>query len=123
MAYLETLREILPGGTAGKLSARLPDGLTGYLEGGDGGEEFSVWEFYERFAQKAGIGPGQATRYARYAGGVVGEVMTDEELEAAREELPPEYWELSERVLPDPNYHGSIERVPDSLDSSDAPVT
>ena len=50
-------------------------------------------------------------------------MMTDEELEAARGELPPEYWELAERVLPDPNYHGTVERVPDSLRPSDAPAT
>ena len=39
-----------------------------------------------------------------------------------REELPPEYWELSERVLADPHYYGSFERRPDSLGASDAPI-
>ena len=87
-AYLETLRELLPEDTTGKLATRLPNELAGHLEGGDESEEFSVWEFYERFAQKAGIGPEHATRYA---GGVMGEVMTDEELEAARGGLPPEH--------------------------------
>jgi hypothetical protein len=41
--------------------------------------------------------------------------MPEEELEAMREELSPEYWELSERVLADPHYYGSFERRPDSL--------
>jgi hypothetical protein len=43
-----------------------------------------------------------ATRYARHVGDVLGDAVPEEELEAMREELPPEYWELSERVLADP---------------------
>lgn len=39
-----------------------------------------------------------------------------------REELPHEYWELSEYVLEDPHYYGSFERRPASLGPSGAPV-
>ncbi len=48
--------------------------------------------------------------------------MPEDELDPTREELPPEYWELAERVLPDPNYHGSIEHRPSSLEPSYSPV-
>ena len=89
---------------------------------GDGeGEEFDVWEFYERFAQEAGIAPEMATRYARHVGDVLGDAVPEEELEAMREELLPDYWELSERVLPDPHRYRSFEQRPDSRPST-APV-
>jgi hypothetical protein len=76
-----------------------------------GGAEFSVWEFYKRFAQEAGIAPTYATRYARHVGSVLGDAVPERELDAAREELPPEYWELAERVLTAPHYQGSFERI------------
>jgi uncharacterized protein (DUF2267 family) len=110
-AYLEVLRERLSGERYDGLAAHLPNELATYLEGNDAGEEFSVWEFYERLAQKAGIAPTHATRYARYVGNVLGDAVPESELDAAREELPPEYWELAERVLTDPYYYGSFQRI------------
>ena len=62
-----------------------------------------------------------AISYARHVGDVLGDTVPEEELEAMREELPPDYWELSERVLPDPHRYGSFEQRPDSLPSA-APV-
>ncbi len=79
-------------------------------------------EFHERFAQKAGIAPEMATRYARHVGDVLGDAIPEEELEAVREELPLEYWELSERVLPGPHRYGAFEHRSDSLGPSDAPI-
>jgi hypothetical protein len=81
-----------------------------------------VWEFYERLAHKAGIAPEQATRHARHVGSVLGDAVPEDELEAAREVLTSEYWELAERVLPDPHYHRSIEQHPSSLGPSGSPV-
>ncbi len=117
-AYLETLRERLSGERPGSLAAHLPEELAAHLEGDGEGEEFAVWEFHERFAQKAGIAPEMATRYARHVGDVLGDAVPEEELEAMREELPPEYWELSERVLTDPHRYGSFKRSPDSPPSA-----
>ncbi len=74
-----------------------------------------MWEFQERFARKAGIAPEMATRYARHIGDVLSDAIPEEELEAVREELPSEYWELSERVLANPHRHGVFEHRPDSL--------
>ena len=118
-AYLETLRERLSGERPGKLTAHLPEELAACLEGD--GAEFDVWEFYERFAQKAGIIPEMATRYARHVGDVLGDAVPEEVLDAMREELPPDYWELSEHVLPDLHRYGSYAQRPDSLPSV-APV-
>ena len=65
-SYLEILRERLSGEKSDRLAAHLPEELAGHLEGGGGGGKFSVCEFYERFAQRAGIAPEEATRYARH---------------------------------------------------------
>ncbi len=122
-AYLETLRERLSGDRPKELASHLPGELAAHLEGEGGGEGFSVWEFYERLSQKAGLAPEHAARYARHVGNVLGGAVPKDELEAVREELSPEYWELAERVLPDPHYYGSFERRPDSLGGPDAPVS
>ena len=67
-SYLEILRERLSGEKSDRLAAHLPEELAGHLEGGGGGGKFSVCEFYERFAQRAGIAPEEATRHARHIG-------------------------------------------------------
>ena len=120
-AYLETLRERLSGDRPGNLAAHLPEELAARLEGDGEDKEFGVWEFHERFAQKGGIAPEMAARYARHVGDVLGDAVPEEELEALREDLPPDYWELSERVLADSHRYGSFERRPDSLPPA-APV-
>jgi len=48
---------------------------------------------------------------AAHVGGVLGDVMPQAELAAACEELPREYWELAERVLPSPHHDDSLEKV------------
>ncbi len=88
-AYLETLRERLSGDLPGRLAACLPGELAYCLEGEGGGEEYPVWEFHERLAQRAGIAPEHATRYARHVGSVLGDAVPEDELDAAREDLPP----------------------------------
>ncbi len=78
---------------------------------GQRGWGLSVQEFHERLALKAGIAPTQAARYARQVGGVLANALPRTELVAARDELPGEYVEVAERVLPDPRRDGSLERV------------
>lgn len=53
---------------------------------------------------------------------MLGVAVPEKDLASVREELDPEYWELSERVFPDPQYNGSYEQRPDSLKSPDAPI-
>ncbi len=60
------------------------------------------------------MAPTHAARYARQVGSVLADAVPTGELAAAREELPHEYWELAERVLPDPRRrrrHGSFAKV------------
>ena len=64
----------------------------------------SVWQFYERLSQKAGMVHEPAIRYAWHVGNMLGDAVPEEEVEAACEELSPEYRELSQRVLTDPHY-------------------
>ena len=110
-AYMETLGERLSDETCAALAVHLPNGLAASLLWGGRDGPFSVWEFHERLARKAGIAPTHAARYARHVGSVLGEAVPTEELAAAREELPREYWKLAERVLPDPNRQEAVEKV------------
>ena len=105
--YMEALRERLPEGVRRRLAVYLPDELAKRLEGEGEGEEFSVWEFYERLSQKASLSLEHSTRYARHVGNVLSVAVPEEDLATLRKELDPEYWELSERVLPDPQYYGT----------------
>ena len=101
-SYLEILRERLSGEKSDRLAAHLPEELAGHLEGGSGGGKFSVCEFYERFAQRAGIAPEEATRYARHIGDALSGALPQEELGAMREELPPStgsYQSACSRIL------------------------
>ena len=110
-AYMEALGERLSDEACAGLASQLPDRLAARVLWGDGDVEFSVWEFHERLARKAGIAPTHAARYARQVGSVLADTVPRAELAAARDELPREYWELAERVLPDPQRDGSLERV------------
>jgi len=64
----------------------------------------SVWQFYEQLSQKAGMAHEHTIRYAWHVGNMLGDAVPEEEVEAACEELSPEYRELSQRVLKDPSY-------------------
>jgi hypothetical protein len=64
----------------------------------------SLWQFYEQLSQKAGMAHEHAIRYTRHVGTMLGDAVPEEEVEAACEELSPEYRELSQRVLTDPGY-------------------
>ena len=110
-AYMEALGERLSNEACAGLAIHLPDRLAAHLLWGGRQGEFSVWEFHERLARKAGIAPTHAARYARQVGSVLADAVPRAELAAARDELPREYWELAERVLPDPQRDGSLERV------------
>ncbi len=108
---METLGERLSDEACTGLAVHLPDMLAARLLWGGGDVPFSVWEFHERLARKAGIAPTHAARYARQVGSVLADAVPRAELAAARDELPREYWELAERVPPGPHRDGSLEKV------------
>lgn len=93
-ATFETLRERLAANEPNNLAAQLPGELGEYLEGGGGEDAFSVGEFYDRVAEKEGVGVEEATTHARAVGAVLQEAVTEGELDDIRQQLKPEYDEL-----------------------------
>jgi uncharacterized protein (DUF2267 family) len=73
---LETLKERLAGNEPSNLAAQLPPEIATYVEGEGGGEAFSVEEFYERVAQKEGVGHEEAVRHARAVATVLQTAVT-----------------------------------------------
>lgn len=108
---MEALGERLSDEACANLTVHLPDRLASRLPWGCGEGPSFVWEFHVRLARKVGIAPSHAARYARQVGSVLAGAVLRAELAGARDELPREYWELAERVLPDPHRDGSLERV------------
>ena len=93
-ATLETLRERLAGNEPSNLAAQLPPEVAPYVEGDGGREAFSVEEFYDRVAQKEGVGRDEAVRHARAVATVVQTAVTGGELDDVRSQLGNEYGEL-----------------------------
>jgi uncharacterized protein (DUF2267 family) len=93
-ATLETLRERLAGEEPSDLAAQLPLKIAPYVEGDGGRESFPVEEFYERVAQKEGVGNDEATRHARAVATVVQTAVTGGELDDLRSQLGNRYREL-----------------------------
>jgi uncharacterized protein (DUF2267 family) len=93
-ATLETLRERLAGEEPSNLAAQLPPEIAPYVEGEGGGESFSVEEFYERVAQKEGVGKEEAVRHTRAVATVVQTAVTGGELDDVRSQLGDGYKEL-----------------------------
>jgi uncharacterized protein (DUF2267 family) len=93
-ATLETLRERLAGNEPSNLAAQLPPEIAPYAEGDGGGESFSVDEFYERVAEKEGVGHDEAIRHARAVATVLQMAVTGGEIDDVRSQLGNEYEEL-----------------------------
>ena len=93
-ATLETLKERLAGEEPSDLAAQLPPEIAPYLEGSGGRESFSVEEFYERVAQKEGVGKDEAVSHARAVATVVHTAVSEGELDDIRSQLGDGYKEL-----------------------------
>ena len=93
-ATLETLKERLAGYEPSNLAARLPPEIAPYVEGEGGREAFSVEEFYDRVAQKEGVGRDEVVGHARAVATVVQTAVTGGELDDVRSQLGDEYGEL-----------------------------
>jgi uncharacterized protein (DUF2267 family) len=91
---LETLKERLAGNEPSNLAAQLPPEIATYVEGEGGGEAFSVEEFYERVAQKEGVGHEEAVRHARAVATVLQTAVTGGEIDDVRSQLGAKYKEL-----------------------------
>ncbi len=93
-ATLETLRGRLAGNEPSNLAAHLPPEVAPYVEGDGGREAFSVGEFYDRVAEKEGVGRDEAVRHARAVATVVQTAVTGGELDDVRSQLGDDYREL-----------------------------
>jgi uncharacterized protein (DUF2267 family) len=93
-ATLETLKERLAGYEPSNLAAQLPPEIAPYVDGEGGRESFSVDEFYERVAQRAGVSRDEAVKHARAVATVVQTAVTGGEVDDVRSQLGNEYEEL-----------------------------
>ncbi len=93
-ATLETLKERLAGDEPSNLAAQLPPEVAPFVEGDGGRQSFSVGEFYDRVAQREGVGREEAVRHARAVATVVQTAVTGGELDDVRSQLGNDYEEL-----------------------------
>ncbi len=98
-ATLETLAERLVGGEPHDLASQLPPELAEYLryEGEETSDPFSLDEFFERVTQRdEGVDQPRAVYHARVVMDVLGDAVTQGEMEHVRSQLPEEYEPLFE---------------------------
>jgi uncharacterized protein (DUF2267 family) len=80
--------------SSSNLAAQLPPEVAGFAEGEGSGEPFSVEEFYERVAQREGVGTEEAIRHVRAVTTVLQAAVTGGEREDVRSQLGNDYGEL-----------------------------
>lgn len=103
-ATLETLAERLAGGEADHLAAQLPAELGRYLQQVEGGQRFSLDEFFVRVSDKEGVDLPLAIYHARAVIELLGEAVSQGEMDHVRAQLPAEFDRLfnagSEGTMP-----------------------
>jgi uncharacterized protein (DUF2267 family) len=96
-ATLETLGERLAGGEPGNLAAQLPQEIGRYLEEREGtAERFGLDDFFNRVSERSGADLPGATHQARAVVAVLGEAVSEGELDDVRQQLPEEFTPLFE---------------------------
>ncbi len=93
-ATLSTLRERLAGNEPNNLADQLPSEVAEPLRGEGGQDNFSLDEFYDRVAEKEGVGREEAMRHAQAVGAVLQQAVTAGEMNDVRWQLKDEYAEL-----------------------------
>jgi uncharacterized protein (DUF2267 family) len=92
LSTLATLGEILSGGEASRLAARLPEELRSPLEEAKGDPKpLSLEEFYGRVAEREGVGGSTAQNYASAVMHAIGENLDEAEAEDLRSQLPRQF--------------------------------
>lgn len=97
-AVLETLGERLAGGEPDNAAAQLPKGIADYLEHewSGVGASFSLDEFFQRVSQREQVEMPQAVYHTRVVMEVLGEAVSQGEMNDIRSQLPPEFEPLFE---------------------------
>lgn len=102
-ATLATFAERITGGEAQKLAAQLPAPLkTALISAHEHAEAFSVQEFVERTAERAGTEPDVAEVASRAVLGSLRDAVTPGELDDALSQLPAAFHRLAR--LPAPRF-------------------
>lgn len=95
-ATLETLGERLVGGQADNAAAQLPPEIGRFLTDSDHGQEFSSDEFLHRVSDREDLELPNAVFHARAVLDVLGEAISEGELEKIRAQLPDDFARLFE---------------------------
>jgi uncharacterized protein (DUF2267 family) len=95
-ATLETMAERLAGGEADHLAAQLPQEIGRHLQGANGGERFSLDEFFQRVSQKEKVDLPESVYHCRAVIEVLREAVSPGEFANMRAQLPDEYNRLLE---------------------------
>lgn len=90
-ATLETLAERLTADQAEHLAAQLPQEIGKYLHLANGGGRFGLDEFFQRVAERETVDLPEAVHHARAVVSVLGDAVTEGELEHVLAQLPDEY--------------------------------
>jgi uncharacterized protein (DUF2267 family) len=90
-ATLQTLAERLSAGEARDVAEQLPPELAPWLATNEPAEAFGVDEFLRRVADRAGVDPGTAERYAHAVFEALGRVVSDDEIDDMAAELPSDF--------------------------------
>jgi uncharacterized protein (DUF2267 family) len=97
-ATFETMAERMAFGEPYNLAAQLPEPIKGYLNqpGADESHKYTVDEFIQRVAERAGIETASAESHIRVVLAVLAEAVSPGEMHDTRVQFPPEYSRLFE---------------------------
>lgn len=93
-ATLQTLGERLFGGQADNAAAQLPSEVGRFLTEIDHGQEISSVEFFHRISDRENVELPNAVYHARAVLEVLGEAISEGELEKIRAQLPDDFSRL-----------------------------
>ena len=92
IATLETLSERITGGESRDLAEQLPGELQGPLQqAAEAAEDFSIEEIFRRVAKREGVDVDTARKDVPAVMTVLGEALTQGELDDVVAQLPPEF--------------------------------
>lgn len=98
-ATLQTLAERLAGGAAGNLASELPPQIANYLGSRHDMEiadEMSLDDFFRRVSEREGVDLPKSIHHARSVIDVLGEAVSQGQMQKIREQLPDQWDPLFE---------------------------
>lgn len=98
-AVLQTLGEYLSGGEGLDLASQLPQGIEDHLvnQPPDRAKIFSLEDFVQMIGEKEATGPNRSEDHARAVISVLGEAVTEGEMQDIRRQFPSQFDAIFER--------------------------